>query len=244
MHWDGERNFLFQGLLRLPIPPLPFYLRRRCWISWDGERTRRRESRGEGRENEAEKKWVLVWPPPPPPSPELSGKDPADRRCSMKRIRSNHLSDRRSAADSAPIFGGSVAAAATVATTTADRDREWPSLSSPLGLRPPLLSSVPASPFPLEKIECSPSSPSKESLRGKKKQRPKRPISTRRDATRRRRKGKKEVRGLPARKGLFPSFPCIFFLSFRSWATIAFLFPPIEIRLKRARRPLWKCTGI
>ena len=100
-------------------------------------------------------------------------------------------------------FGGSVAAA-TVATI-ADRDREWP---SPL-LSVSVLSLVPsapafiraclAAPFPLEKIECSPSS--KESLRGKKKQRPKRPISSLRDAT-----------GFTREKGFLRSFIFSFFL--------------------------------
>ena len=132
MHWDGERNFLFQGLLRLPIPPLPFYLRRRCWISWDGERTRRRER---GRENEAEKKWVLVWPPAAAAAAaaisgvewQRSCRSPVFYETDPIELSLGPTIRRRFRSD----FGGSVAAAATVATTTADRDREWPSLSSP-----------------------------------------------------------------------------------------------------------------
>ena len=100
-----------------------------------GERTRRRERRGEGRENEAEKKWVLVWPPAAAAAAaaisgvewQRSCRSPVFYETDPIELSLGPTIRRRFRSD----FGGSVAAAATVATTTADRDREWPSLSSP-----------------------------------------------------------------------------------------------------------------
>ena len=58
-NWEtciGTVNGILFSEASVPIPPLPFYLRRRCWISWDRREGR---ERGEG-EIEAEKKWVSV----------------------------------------------------------------------------------------------------------------------------------------------------------------------------------------